>query len=393
MRLLFPLFLAAALGTCLVTSLTAQELEVKQPQPAVLGVINDVDVTVTDLTEEKINNSPKREVKLERLAESLKLKLPKADPKLFEQKFAATFRLVISPQTRNFASFVYEGDGDAQHLAFIGQGRLLYPQDSGGSDLPSSTFQRMIKALPKDVSPAKEERELFTNPENFGALINVVAGEYDRAENTYWHFSFLGTTPEQVELRSKAVLTILDQGASRPIQLAILKRREPLCVQLRDQRKAVESAQRMSNVLQDELKSLADFTPDMLPNLRVQQMQLDVDLAGVQARIAACERLLEKTPQKVERRNQIEDLKVAAEIESSGFEARRAKSEEFIVKVKAKVELGTKLAKAEQSRKVALGGVRNSEEQIKRVDAAIHAYAPLPLVDNKITVQPLEWTQ
>lgn len=33
------------------------------------------------------------------------------------------------------------------------------------------------------------------------------------------------------------------------------------------------------------------------------------------------------------------------------------------------------------------------ESQIKQIDAAIHAYAPLPLVDNKITVQPLEWTQ
>ena len=105
----------------------------------------------------------------------------------------------------------------------------------------------------------------------------------------------------------------------------------------------------MASVIQDELKSYLDFTPDMLSNLRVQQLQLDVDLAGVKARIAACERLLAQPALKADRRNQIEDLKVAAEIEFSGFEARLAKSNEFIGKVKTKIELLSKLSSADSA--------------------------------------------
>src|SRR5688572_6832408 len=101
MRFSISVLVSLALGACLIASLRAQE--VKRPQPAILGVINDVDVTVTDVTEEKLNNLPKREVKLERLAETLKLPLPKADPKLFEQKFIATLRLMISQHSRNFS--------------------------------------------------------------------------------------------------------------------------------------------------------------------------------------------------------------------------------------------------------------------------------------------------
>ena len=155
----------------------------------------------------------------------------------------------------------------------------------------------------------------------------------------------------------------------------------------------MEATQRSMNVTQEELKAYADFTPDMLSILRVQQLQLDVDLAGVKARIAACERLLAQPALKAERRNQIEDIKVAAEIELSGFEARRTKSNEFIGKVKTKVDLLNKFSTAEVSlanAPITIGGL---EEQIKTIDAAIRAYAPLPLVDNKVVVQPLEWTQ
>jgi hypothetical protein len=127
--------------------------------------------------------------------------------------------------------------------------------------------------------------------------------------------------------------------------------------------------------------------------LRVQQLQLDVDLAGVKARIAACDRLLSGTTLKPERRSQVEDLKVAAEIEFSGFEARLTKSNEIIGKVKTKVDLLSKLSTAQRSAQRSGGTVQQLEEQIKSIDVAIRAYAPLPLVDNKVIIQPLEWTQ
>jgi len=392
MRLLIPLFLVVPLGSCLVTSLGAQEVEVKQPQPADLGVINDVDVTVTDLTEEKLNNPPKREIKFEHLKEPAKQKLPKADPKLFEQKYVATFRLEVPTTGPRYANSIHNNDGETAKLQFLGRSFLIFPQAQGDGGSLSESFARMSKGLPADVAHSQEERELLTKPEGIVEMLTITAAP-GTARSRSWSFTLLGTTPEQIELRSKALLILLDQGACRPIQLAIFKKREPLCVQLRDQRKAVEKTQRTMNVVEDAMKSYVDFTPDMLPNLRVQQLQLDVDLAGVKARIAACERLLAGAALKPERRSQVEDLKVAAEIEFSGFEARRTKSEEFINKVKTKTDLHSKLFAAQSRLTNDRQVVENTEQQIRNLDAAIRAYAPLPLVDNKVVIQPLEWTQ
>src|SRR6185436_2288977 len=104
MRFLSSLALLAVLVTCHVPSLLAQGRDLKELQPTPLGVINDVDITVTDLTEEKLNNPPKREIKVERLDEPLKSKLPKADPKLFEQKLASTLRVQITSRAQYYGA-------------------------------------------------------------------------------------------------------------------------------------------------------------------------------------------------------------------------------------------------------------------------------------------------
>ena len=398
MRLSISFLLPFTLGACLVPWLPAQEGEVNPPRPADLGVINDVDVIVTDLTEEKLNNPPKREIKLERQKEPLKRKLFKPDPKLFEQKFVARLELKTPENGGNFVlnSSLF---GDSAPHPFIGQYPLLFPQNSSYSDYSKlsagESIKRMIQFLPAGEPIAKEELDFFADPQTLGGVLSytIIPGSDPRVPPRGWAFFALGVTPEEAERRANAFLTLLDQGAFRPIQLTLFKTREPLCVQLRDQRKALEKAQRTINVAQDELKSYVDFTPDMLSNLRVQQLQLDVELAGVKARIATCEKFLAQASLKTERRNQIEDLKVAAEIEFSGFEARRAKSEEIIGKVKTKTELLSKSSNANFYRETARKRIRDLEEQIRNLDAAIRAYAPLPLVDNKVVVQPLEWTQ
>jgi hypothetical protein len=395
MRFLSSLFLPLALGAFLVPSLVAQDREVKQPQPAAIGVINDVDVTVTDLTEEKLNNPPKREIRVERVDEPLKLKLPKADPKLFEQKFAATMRLKI-PNSGKYLAFLREKNGRVPPTAYPSGVRGTDPQLSQGVGIAASDFfGQLIAALPSTGAPAKEEREFLSDPKVFGELLLLTSFpdvSTIPSFSTNWELTILGTTPELVEVRATALLTTLDRGLSRPIQLTIFKQREPLCKELQEKRKAQEASQRIWSVAEEELKSYADFTSDMLSGLRVQQLQLDVDLAGVKARIAACEKLLAQPALKAERRNQIEDVKVAAEIELSGFEAKRTKSEEFVGKVKTRNALAAKSIESHFAYETARGKIRNLEEKIKNVDAAVHANAPLPL-DNKITVQPLEWTQ
>jgi len=252
----------------------------------------------------------------------------------------------------------------------------------------------MIQFLPEGNPIAKAELEFFADPQTMAGLVTMFpfVNEKESVARS-WRFVVLGASPEEAEKRATALITLLDLGAFRPIQLEIFKGRQLMCKNLQHERQRLSSAQMFVAAAQKELKEYADFTPEMLPDLRVQQLQLDVDLAGVKARIATCEKLLSQPSMKPERRNQIEDLKVAAEIEYSGFEARRAKSQEFISKVKMKIELLSRLSKPDFERKVAEGQIETYEGNIKMTDAAIRAWTPLPLVDNKITVQPLEWTQ
>ena len=89
----------------------------------------------------------------------------------------------------------------------------------------------MTKFLPGGETLAKEELDFFANPETLGGMLSI-SSYVDNRERTnvrYWVFSVLGTTPEEAEKRAKALLLLLDQGAFRPIQLEIFKRREPLC--------------------------------------------------------------------------------------------------------------------------------------------------------------------
>jgi hypothetical protein len=393
MRFLSSLALLAMLGTCHLPSLLAQGRDPKdlQPNTAPLGVINDVDVTVTDMTEEKLSNPPKREIRIERLDEPLKSKLPKADPKLFEQKFAATLRVRIRNRVANVP---LDERGRLPLLANLGS------VNGTGSNYVSSSsvsaaefFTKVIAAVPTAGLPAKEEREFFSDPQVYGEmlLLTVLADQGLTSSGGHWQFTIFGTTPQLVEKRATALLEILDRGGSQPVQLAIFKQREPLCTQLRNHRKTVEDANRAVNSLQEQSKGYADFTPDMLSNLRVQQLQLEVDLAGVKARIAACDRVLAGSALKPERRSQLEDLKVAAEIELAGYEARLMKSLEFIAKVKAKMELLGKVSTLESVQSLSGDKIRQLESHIRSIDVVIRSYGPLPLVDNKITVQPLEW--
>jgi hypothetical protein len=393
MRFLFSLALLSMLGTCHVPSLLAQGRDPKdlQPNTAPLGVINDIDVTVTDLTAEKISNPPKREIRIERLDEPLKSKLPKADPKLFEQKFAATLRVRIRNREKIIAQ---DENGRPPLLANLGSVTGTGSNYTNSYSISAAEFfTKVIAAVPTAGSPAKEEREFFFDPQVYGEMLvlTVLADQTLPSLGGQWQFTIFGTTPELVEKRATALLEILDRGGSQPVQLAIFKQRESLCTQIRNHRKMVEDANRAVNSLQELSKGYADFTPDMLSNLRVQQLQLEVDLAGVKARIATCDRLLAGNALKAERRGQLEDLKVAAEIEFAGYEARLMKSNEFIAKVKANVDLLGKVKALESVQSLSGDKIRQLESHIRSVDAAVRSFGPLPLVDNKITVQPLEW--
>jgi hypothetical protein len=112
----------------------------------------------------------------------------------------------------------------------------------------------------------------------------------------------------------------------------------------------------------------------------------------VKAKIATCEKLLGKMEDPL-RRKPIEDAKIDAEIELSGFEARRAKAAEFVAKLKERNDV--------TSNQVRAGGHMQAQSQlmdqttraIQIADEEIAAFGPVRLVDDRVAIHPLEWTQ
>ena len=102
---------------------------------------------------------------------------------------------------------------------------------------------------------------------------------------------------------------------------------------------------------------------------------------------------LTRTEGNAERWNQIQALKTAAKIEMLGVEARQAKAAELLSQVKEALQFTGKLAQAEAKLKQSATTYRHTANQIAKIHDEIRWFAPLPLVDDKIVVQALEWTQ
>jgi hypothetical protein len=376
------------------------------------------DPCVTDLTLEKLDNPPERKTKFERSDEVWKERL--TDVKVADQKFVAIVRIKVpelkvpgmSPGSpKQFGQMADFGD-DEKHkdlisLQYLRGVPLLNPSGystsvGGGlrrapADPSPETaglmLKRMLEKIPADRQPAKEYQEFFSGAENFRLFLFP---NRDFRQSDERRLEILAATGDEAEARARALLLILDQGFSRPLQMGLFKLRTEYCATLRETNDKLAAATKSVQDASAKLKDYEEFTADMLSGLRVQQLQLEVDLAGVKAKIATCERLLKQTPHDAEHRErlkQIEDSKVAAEIELSGFEARRAKSAEFVAKVRERNELTNRSERAQTESREMKRQQAKYTELIHKADEEIAAFGPVTLVDDRVTIHPLEWTQ
>jgi hypothetical protein len=116
-----------------------------------------------------------------------------------------------------------------------------------------------------------------------------------------------------------------------------------------------------------------------------------MDLAGVRARLAACDARLKGDVG--EHRAQLEGINIAAEIELAGCEARRAASTAFVEKVAKHIDLSKRLEQA-QAASMKLQRVRNlSAEKLRTIRQEMDAMQIPKLVEDKVIIRPLKWTE
>jgi hypothetical protein len=381
---------AAALMICLsATALLAQ-----------FGARSPDDPTLSKWTENKLENPPAREIKFETSDEPLQKRLTRPDPKLLEQKFVALLRIDLPNVGGRSREPRFQHDGSAMLLDLVGQERMGGPRGQSAR-LTEKDIARMVKQMPEKLRPEaakldflKPDRSLVTISGQVYSVLGSrgLGGEEERQLKSYREFQILAPSEEVAQERAKTLLHLLDQGMFRPIQLVTWKYRAA-------EIEAYLAAKKRRSELSNELKALnqqaaeyADFTADMLPGIRLQQTQLDINLADVKARLAACDKLLETGVAK-ETKQKIEETKIACLIELAGLEAGRAKSEEQMKKVKATIELTGKRDQLSGSLASAGQILNRHERNLAGLEEDLDDFAPPTLADGKVVIKPLVWTQ
>jgi hypothetical protein len=362
------------------------------------------DPCLTELTLEKLDNPPQRKTNFVRAEEPLKMPL---NVKLIDQKFAATIGIELSNEEGNSGRVGSREvelrrlmnhrrrteDAELRSLKLI-QGRyLLIPNLSPGeerlqNERLSQSLERMLAQIPADREPGKADREFFASAEVEKYVSTLVNG--GRNKRT---FVLLGATAEEAQQRAQTLLTILDQGFSRPIQLALFKEREAQCQQAEERKQKIAAAELQLKALAEELPKYADFLPDTLPGVRVQQFQADAELAGLKAKIEAYEKLLAKVDRDNPRFQRMSEAKTTAEVDLVSCEARRETIAGIIAKIKLRVELTQKQTTAIGERKFAADQLKSIASRIESIDDDITAFGPVRLTDGRVTISEVEWTR
>jgi hypothetical protein len=363
----------------------------------------------------ELEQVPERKLAVKRIDDKVKRTLDRPDPSLLEQKFAATVKLDLAQwggRESSSASSLYrlvqaaENAGPAgtllQHTTMQnleGMGAILNRRAKnftygGQRETATTVLNTML-----DLVPAKRlsaEQVEFLKVGDSHSHLEPVRDEDGQPRTYRLVCQVYGATPEACLKNIETLLTVFDEGLSRPAQLVLAdartKRTEQFA-QLMQERAELEKQQAE---VEAQLKSDVDLTPELMIGLKQQQLNLEVEQVGTQAKIEAAQKLLTAPAGKddvaVAQRAAVAAAKVEAEIALASIEARRAKLNELVSSVKSKAELTTK--NTGLTRELAALELRASQaiRSVEMLDSGIAHHAPFPVVDNQVVIQPVEWT-
>jgi hypothetical protein len=345
------------------------------------------------LTLQEVNNAPQREVEFAEISEERALQLPRPDPELLEKKFVASLSFTLPPNS----AFVMN-EQVLNRLQTLNGTYLIFPHVGGGnirkeSDALGATLNRILEALPEDRRPPKENVEfLAREPSDIERFTTSAVDELTGKQTHNLHFRIYTDSAEAARRYAAGLLTLLDQGVTRAYQIRFFEQRQEQLELAKMAKEAIDKESAEGERLKKEAAEVADFPGELLPTLRAQQLQLEVDLAGTKSRIAACHQLLEKGELSAERRGHVLDLKVTAEIDLASFEARQKTTEHFISQAKRWTALQGELAEVANRKQASQRKLQTSQDRVRQLESQILAYQPLQL-DGKINIQPLKWVK
>jgi hypothetical protein len=360
----------------------------------------------SDSVDNRLNQD--REIAFELSEEPLELKLFRADPQLLNQKFAAVVEVFVPSHTdrrvpdrlRELAVF------QSQSLLHLGG----YQVGFGGRDrppTPADTFRRLAREVNGAAEAADEGLDFLQSDEvNEGYLSGgwLTPVQVNGANGGYYSFTILAPSEEQARERAEALIRLLDAAIAVPLQRELHRQREQQEETIDSLRKQLAETEERAKQTVEDYERIADtaVSHDELSQLKTERRLLEVELAGIRARIETAEEILAKLKelQKAAGRPadarilKVEDLKITAEIDLAGLAARR-KALDLLI------EEGNKRAELNMRRNEQLGQVEKLRRRLDEEERGfgglqdvMERYSQLySLEDDKVVVRPIQWTE
>ncbi|HZN36211.1 MAG TPA: hypothetical protein VFB80_20420, partial [Pirellulaceae bacterium] len=123
------------------------------------------------------------------------------------------------------------------------------------------------------------------------------------------------------------------------------------------------------------------------------KVMVAVELAGLMARVKACDGML-KDPKRLEisTLQSISDMKVKAEIEFVGIKEKLDQINAFIGEGNDREAAASRLATAETNKARAQSRLASADNSALSYGELVLIYAPLQIEGNQIIISPIQWT-
>jgi hypothetical protein len=368
---------------------------------------------------------PKRELKFDVSEEEVPLPLENVQEGMLDQRYAATFTLVF-PKTEKPAESLPFGRSSRSRRNYT------YEIDSYG--YLRNNFNRVSDpiVLVEHFKQFEYLRNLFENRPKQMALFSEVSNDFsdfnaryvaeyrlpkdivasinwenppfiqiqnnpgtDTNGNTnHLEVRLLAPTDKQAKQWVEKWLSIYDDGLCYHAQKECLGIRKKLVQVLAENSdKLKKNEMDLSDAKQEveKFKDFTDITPEAIVTLTTQRRMLAVDLAGINARIKACQEMLAKGNLPDARKDQIETARVAAEIELRGLDAKRAEIDRIIQGAQNRQKFATKIDEFPGLIQRLKNSIDNTQKAIQELDEYQLGYQSLPVEDGKVTIRRIKW--
>ncbi|NQT11136.1 MAG: hypothetical protein HQ582_00205 [Planctomycetes bacterium] len=389
----------AILPACVLTALLAIPVHAAEPQPEAKpesqptppAETDDEAVaseeTPTDATEPVI---PKRELVFKEESEPFPLRLFSTDPEVLQYRFVVAISFGMGQTWRSVKRPLPD---DLARLRVTLQ---------TSSVVPTTLLDASVRRTPKDRLPSPDLVEALTSQSPPCVRYTIFSDHVPRenrtsrdADGRHLQFLVLAPTRERAKELARAVLPLFDYGFSYPIQRHWLLEKRGGLEDLATKRASLSQAEEELRGYEKQLEALAeyeDMTKEALNGLITQQRLISVDLSGVRARIGACTKILagrdDLRPSQVE---QVEQIKITAEIELVGLEARKSSIDHIVEKANQRRKLLSELANARVRVDSAERDVSRSQQRVEECESERQRFMPFPIRGGTASILPLKW--